>query len=415
MKGALARWRFGEIASSLLLVGGLWLGWQVIREATAERLPVGIAIQVAPTSPAVLSRAAESEFAAQRYENASALARDSLSRAPFNARALRVAGLTIATEGDPDLAEPIITLAGNWSLRDDPAHAWLIERRLREGDYRSAFAHADTLARRRPALWRQLFNLFQTAGAEDPRAFPALVSLLATAPPWRAEFLNHLTRSSAGLGVAANLAVALERTKQPFSNDELSLLYVRLMGLRMLPGMKLVREAIGRPPVSSYLIDGSFPASASITPAPFHWELPSAAGVVSEILPDDVRPAETALRVQYDGYGVSKIADQFMQLSPGAYRLSGEARRESGELQGRLTWHVICFENDAIVARIMSEAWSTNAWTKFDLDFTIPENNCSAQWLRLEPQSANVRSPMAVWYDRLQITPTSPGQAAQAG
>lgn len=414
MTKALTRWRFGEIASSILLVGGLWLGWQVIREAGAERLPVSMAIRLAPTSPAVLSRAAESELAARRYENASALARDSLSRAPFNARALRVAGLTIANDGAPAVAEPIITLAGNWSLRDDPAHAWLIERRLRQGDYRSAFAHADTLARRRPALWRQLFNLFQTAGAEDPRAFPALASLLATAPPWRGEFLNHLTRTPAGIGVAANLAVALERSKQPFSTDELGLLYVRLMGLRLLPAMKLVREAIDRPPVSDLVLDGSFPATASVTPAPFGWERPSASGVVSDILPDDVRPAETALRVQYDGYAVTKIADQFIQLAPGSYRLSGEARRESGDLEDRLAWRVICFETDSIVGESLSQAWSTNAWTGFGLDFTIPARNCSAQWLRLEPRSANMRSPMAVWYDRLKITPSGPGRTVRA-
>jgi tetratricopeptide (TPR) repeat protein len=397
----------GEIAPGLLIVAAIWLGWQVVKEVGAERLPVGTAVRIAPSSASVLARAAEAEFAAKRYDNALSLAQDSLSRAPFNVRALRVVGLVRAEAGDLANAEEILTQAGNWSLRDDQAHGWLVERLLRKGDYRLAFAHADTLARRRPALWNRVFNLYRTAGEHDPRAFPALVSLLETQPPWRGEFLTYLSRSPEGLGVSANLAVALEKTDAPFSTAELSQLYMRLMNRRLLPAMKLIRNALGRPPVSPRVLDGSFSTAETTTPEPFSWQLPSASGVVSDILPDDIRPSETALRVQYDGYAVNKVADQFIQLEPGAYRLSGEARRESGELAGRLAWRVICFETDTIVAESLSAAWSSDAWTGFRADFVVPPTNCSAQWLRLEPVSANARSQMAVWYDRLAITPVS--------
>ena len=404
--------RFGEFASSALIVAALFLGWQIIREVGAQRLPVGMAIRLSPSSPAVLARAAEAEFVAKRYDNSAALARESLVRAPFNARALRVAGLSLAAiGGDINAAEQIIIQSGNWSLRDDPAHAWLVERLLRKGDYRSAFAHADTLARRRVELWPQVFGLYQTAGAEDPRAFPALVSLLATKPPWRGEFFTFLSRSPTGLSVSANLAVALEKTDARITSDELGQLYVKLMDSRMLAGMAIVREALGRPPVSSRVVAGSFHTTGAPAPAPFEWQFPAAPGILSEVLPDDIRPSETALRVQYDGYAVSKIADQFIQLAPGAYRLAGEARSESGDASGRLAWRVICFETNTIIAQTLSAAWPSNAWSRFHSDFRVPDTSCSAQWLRLEPVAANQRTDMSVWYDRLSITPLSAGRA----
>src|SRR5690606_6261812 len=106
-------------------------------------------------------------------------ARARLRQSPFDVRALRVAGLVAARNGQDELANEVVTLAGNWSLRDDPAHAWLIEYRLRRGDDGSAFAHADTLVRRREDVRTQVFDLFTTAANSDPRSLPVLIDLLS--------------------------------------------------------------------------------------------------------------------------------------------------------------------------------------------------------------------------------------------
>lgn len=393
----------GEIGSALLVVLAIWLGWQVVREMAAERTPVAMAIRLSPHSPSVLARAAEAELAAKRPGNAAELAQDSLTRAPFNARALRVMGLAIAETGDLDIGEQLIIQAGNWSLRDNQAHAWLVERLLRKGDYRSSFAHADALARRRRELWDQIFGLYQVSAATDPRAFPALVSLMESMPPWRQEFLTHLSRSPVGLGVSANLAVALQRTRAPYSTAELGQLYVKLRERRAHAGIALVRKALDRPSVATTVVDGSFPAKPSQTPAPFQWEFPAASGVVAEVLQDEIRPDETALRAQYDGFAVNKFADQFIQLPPGSYSLTGEARAEAGKVQGRFAWRVICAESDVIIAESRSVAWPTDRWTVFQTRFVIPPANCTGQWLRLEPLPADQRKTVVAWFDRLQI------------
>lgn len=395
------RWRIAETGGVALAALTIWLGWQVVRELAVGRLPVEQAIRLSPGSPIVLSRAAEDEFAADRFDNAEYLARESLNRAPFNVRALRVLGLTTAEKDQKPQADDILTLAGNWSLRDDPSHAWLIDYRLSRGDYPSAFAHADTLARRRDDLKPQLFRLFTVAASTDSRALPVLVALLAVEPPWRPAYLSGLYQTEAGLGLAANLAIALQSSPAPFSGSELSNLYGQLLAKNRLVGMSAVRARLGRPETGLNLVNGDFAAPGE--PLPFEWQLFNASGAVAEILPDDVR-GDSALRARFGSYASAPLAEQLLQLEPGTYRLSGEARSEVGDSDARLAWVVSCFETGSRIgeSRIITAPGETG-WKPFSFGFEVPIRGCSAQWIRMVPRPGDRRTTVVAWYDRLSI------------
>lgn len=373
----------------------------MIRETVVERLPVEQAIRLSPASPSVLGRAAEAEFAADRFDNAGYLARESLRRAPFNVQALRVLGLTTAEENLKPLADDMLTLSGNWSLRDDPSHAWLIDYRLSRSDYGSAFAHADTLARRRSDLAPQLFKMFTVAASTDSRALPVLASLLAADPPWRPYYLNDLYQTEAGLGLVANLAIALQATRSPFSDRELSTLYLQLLAKNRLEAITAVRARLGRPKTSTALVNGAF-ADAD-EPLPFNWRLFNAGGSVAEILPDDKR-GDSALRAQFGSYASAPLAEQLVQLEAGAYRLSGQRWAEVGDPDARLSWVVYCFETGATIgeSRIVAVPGETG-WKSFSFVFEVPTQGCSAQWLRLVPQPGDRRTTVVAWYDRFSI------------
>jgi len=92
----------GDIASYGLTIGAVVLAWQIAIQPLIQRAPVEAAIRLAPGSPLVLRRAAESELVAGRIDNAAALGRDALGRAPFDVQALRVVGLTEARAGRED-------------------------------------------------------------------------------------------------------------------------------------------------------------------------------------------------------------------------------------------------------------------------------------------------------------------------
>ncbi|MBW8302886.1 MAG: hypothetical protein K0M78_02845 [Brevundimonas sp.] len=380
------------------------LGWQIVAQPLLQRAPYEIAIRLGPTSPQVLLRAAEGELAAGRNDNARALAADALSRSPFDVRALRVVGLTEARAGRNSSADDILTLAGNWSLRDGPAHAWLIERRLRRGDYASAFAHADLLVRRREELQPQVFRLFTVAGAETPqRALPVIAKLLAANPPWRKSYLESLNKDPQGLQVAINLAVLLQSSRAPFSNLELQTLYLTLYYARQLDAVRILRTRLNRPSTGVAVTNGNF--DDPVAPQPFQWQLAQQAGVVTEIVSDDRHPDNLALRVDYDGYASAHVAEQLIFIPAGSHRFTAAAKIEAGDPANRLAWTVTCHSGE-LLAKIPGAppAAEPNTWTSLSASLVVPAA-CPVQWLRLATVPADQRSPTVVWFDKISLSP----------
>lgn len=399
-----------DFVSYGLIIGAVVLGWQMAIQPLMQRAPVETAIRLGPGSPTVLRRAAEAELAAGRVENAAELGRDALARSPFDVRALRVVGLTEARAGREDQADEILTLAGNWSLRDDPSHAWLIERRLRRGDYASSFAHADTLVRRRADIQPQVFRLFTVAGAEDPqRALPVIASLLSARPPWRQAYLSGLRNTPEEIGVAASLAILLEGGRAPLTKEELEGLYWLLLNKGQIPALVAVRDQIDRPPTDVAVTNGEFTDMGA--PQPFQWSFYQKAGIAVEVIDDDVRPDNRALRIDYDGYATGTIAEQLTALRPGTYRFTARLRTESGDPGGRLAWTLSCATAGGAGSSVTIDrsAARSNGWSDVTGRMDVPVG-CPLQSLRLETRAADRRSPLVVWFDDLGLSrPVAPG------
>ncbi|MGV9009366.1 hypothetical protein [Brevundimonas sp.] len=402
----------------ILTAGAVWLGWQIVLQPIIQRAPPELAVRIAPGSPTVLRRAAEArQVAADRTgqtpdtvsranEDSGVLGREALSRAPFDARALRVIGLSEARAGREAQADELLTLAGNWSLRDDPAHVWLVDYRLRRGDYVSSFAHADTLARRRQAMRPGIFRLFTTAATVDTqRALPVIARLISENPSWRKDYLDSLYGTTEGLRVAVNLAVVLQAGKAPLTNAELRQLYLYLLDRGVLDGARTVRERLNRPDMKFGVANGSFDDPSS--PEPFQWRIAQGAGIVAEILEDDVRAGDPALRASFDGYTEETIAEQLMFLSPGRYRLVYEARTESGDPARHMTWTVVCAPGNRRILNAPSAPADAEVWTAGSVEFTV-QPDCSGQWLQLRSVPDQKRATTVVWFDRVAVSRTVP-------
>ncbi len=376
----------------------IWLGWQVVVGLLVQRAPPEVAVRVAPGSALALSRAAEGEYVAGRVDQARDLAILSLRAAPFDVRALRVLGQTLATT-DADKADELLTLAGNWSLRDDPSHAWLIERRLRRGDYVGAFGHADVLARRREDLRPVFFRLFATAAALDPRAGPALLQRMAARPVWRTDFLDYLRTFPDGPKVQALLALGLNEGEGRLADFELEVIYLDWLKAGRLPGLLELRRRTGRPPAGT-VVDGGFDGTPG--PQPFGWFLPASPGVTAAFSEDASREGEHALFIQSDGFLAVDVARQLVALKPGAATLSYSTWVESGETDPRLRWTLTCVESGARV--VQSVVPPSPQWTARRVTFTVPPSNCTAQWLALEGTQGARRTSISTWVDDVAIS-----------
>lgn len=396
------------LAPYVAIVCCVWLGWEIVKAPVLVRAPPSLSIRLAPNSADVLRLSAESEFAAGRVENARELSEASLSRAPFDARALRVRGLVESRMGGTDRADDLLTLAGNWSLRDDPAHAWLMDNRLRRGDYVSALGHADTLARRRVDLHPRLFELFAVAASADTRAVGPLLALLAKRPPWRGSFLGYIQEKPRFAPLTATVVVALQKSDSAALTDpELSAFYSAWAAQTQYANMRAVMKLLGRPRLPNGLQNRAFDMTEHQEIRPFQWTFGRAPGMNVDSVEDDVRAGNPALRVEYDGYAPEGIAGQLLLLEPGVYELSGEQRFEDGIEDPRMIWTVKCVETSPSLAEYLARPAASERWTTFRRTFTVPSSNCNAQWLRLEARPDDVRTHIVAWFDNLAILPAS--------
>lgn len=388
-----------------LVVAAVWLGWEALKPPLVDRAPPAIGLRLAPGSPSVLRRAAEGELLAEEWDDAAYLADQSLARAPFNARALRVRGLAAARTGADRQADELLTLAGNWSLRDDPAHAWLVEQRLRQGSYASAFAHADTLARRRRDLEGRIFELFTVAAVQDSRAIPPLVGLLAAAPPWRGAYLTALQARADGDALLLNLGVALQSTAAPLSDLELSRIYRDWLKEGRVGAIAALRRELERPSPDAGVQNGDFSQPLARQLAPFGWSVRPAAGLAAEIIEDDLETGNPALRIDYDGYSRHTAASQLLLLGPGRYAFRTRFRREN-ESPASFEWILSCVQGGSPLMRqgLPAGGEEGGEWSRLEATVEVPDG-CPAQRLVLAARPADSRSPLAAWFDDVAVRP----------
>lgn len=387
-----------------LILASVWLGWEMAKPVLADRAPPAIALRVAPTSATALRRAGELELQGGRFDNAADLARDALSRKPFDARALRVLGLAEDRLGRAAQADELLTLAGNLSLRDDPTHGWLIRKRLEQGNYYSAFAHADTLARRRPDTQDQVFNLYAKAGVTDARSIPSLVRLLAEDPPWRRYFLNYLYFKRPEVApLAGTLAIQLQHTRMPMTNEELGLLYGVWLSQGRLQGVREVRARLMRPPTSVGVTNGDFSTPLDQQVLPFGWKIESVAGLNPDILDRPDRPGDKALLISYRGFSNRLLASQVLTLSAGRHSLAVDMMT-TRDGNADLVWRLTCLGAAAPLANFSTRGGRPDGeWRQVSGQITVPADACPLQRLDVLSGPSDGPATTETWIDNVKI------------
>lgn len=391
----------GQVVEYGVIALAIVLAWQMVVALFAQRAPVDAAVRLAPGSAIALVRAAESEFEAGQHDDAAALAGAALRIAPFNVRALSIIGRTQDAGGNTEAADQTLTLAGNWSLRDDPTHAWLMNRRLRQGDYASAFAHAETMARRETPAQPRLFEMFTVAAQADPRGLSALVKALALTPPWRNSYVEFARDHQGTDQLLADLAINLQRTSAPLSDGELSGLYRRWLDARQPGYIRALQRSLGRPDLRAGVWNGGFDARDGV--APLDWLINLDAGYSAQITDSGESERGGALLVETDGTSAGVIASQLLLLPPGPATIRIRQRLESVGGHATLGWRIICFETGSTLAEWTAGNTPETSWRQQVHALSIPTAGCTAQWIQLQAVRGDRRAPLRAWFDDVQI------------
>jgi len=247
--------------------------------------------------------------------------------------------------------------------------------------------------------------LIGLASIPDGRA--ALISTLATGPPWRAEFLSD---AAYGLPSAADLSqlfIGL-RANGGLSVDESARYLARLVKdhlwdqafVAWASGLSARQLAEVTAPMNGGFEDPS-PSSG-----PFDWLLTRRAGIEAAVLamPDG---SGHALRVEFQGQR-SEFRDvrQLLLLPEGqGYQLEWRSRFDGLETPRGLRWTVTCAEGPGGRLIATRPEAGTRPWQVNSAAFDVPAG-CPAQWLVLELDARIAAETLArgtAWFDDLRI------------
>jgi hypothetical protein len=337
-----------------------------------------------------------------------AAAEAALRHEPLNARALRLLGqVSDAAKNDADAAT-FMQAAAKLSLHENLADSWLMLKSFATKNYQSTVYYADILLRTTPELGPYVVP-FLARIAEDKASAGLIKAALAGDPPWRDQFLQMLPNSVTDARTPLDLLLALRANADPPSPADLNR-YLNFLvqhklyelayytWLQFLPAEELRNAGL--------LYNGSFEIAPS--GSPFDWIMPQGSGVTVDIeaKPDAGSGHALLLNFQYGRVDYAGVA-QLIMLAPGRYRFTG---RFKGELVGPrgLKWRIACAEtSDVRLAEGPMINGRAPGWSDTGFDFTVPPQNCRAQYLSLDldsrmPSETFVNG--AIWFDDLQIS-----------
>lgn len=406
------------------LGGLLFIAWHIVAETAvdndaADKTDVNLA--AVSSAAAILDQTALDQV--KRIDDPSAdldearrAAQQALRLDPLDARALALLALIAERRGNHGQADTLMQLAAERTWHDPIVQTWMIVRDTQRQDFGGAVNRAAALFKTNPELEPGMLRAL-IALTTEPAALHHLISaMLATDPPWRAALLAQLCdQIKEPLGLV-ELYRVMEQSRHPPTADELRPYLNRLIASGhyrdAYHDWLVMTQSWGAGNLKSEPYDGDF--STEPRNLAFDWFLPSFAGARAAIVP--ISTDSHALYVEFSGAHVSFTdLSQLLLLAPGAYQLSGLVRAQDLRTTRGLWWQIECLGPSPVMLAHTGLVRGTVPWTKFSVDFQVPDKGCGAQRLALQlPARTFTEKQIAgeAWYRDLRIS-TSADAAAQ--
>jgi len=375
------------VMAGLLSVVG-WSAWRIVSLTAATSLATAdpdSALRWDRNAPAILAEAADLRLTDARtpqdLDEVASLARQALLASPLTQPALRQLGLIADLRGDLTAANRIMTIAGNASPFDAVSQVWLLDANLRRRDFADVVTRIDILFRTRPDLIDRLLPSIEPVILND-QGRAALVSRIQGNPPWREPLLASLARS-ADPTIAYSMLAALS-SKTALTDPEIAPLVNRLVEagnfqLGYLTWLQLAPDRAEQ----GLLSNGNFAHLPS--GVPFDWVVTPINGAYTDIIPASDPAQGNELHVDFAHTRVDYAnTAKLLLLKPGSYRFSGQVRIADLVAKEGIGWRIRCAEGDKQIIADTPHFSGTSPSREFGIQFTVPDNGCTAQWLTLQ-------------------------------
>lgn len=334
-------------------------------------------------------------------------ARRALQVNPLDGRSYRILGTLADAAGDRDQAARLFQVAATRTPRDQPSQAWLLDYHLAEGNLPAAMENLDLLLRVNPVMFANLeamlLGLVSAAPAHD-----ALAERLAAAPPWRTRLLVTAAAKAPSAQAVAPLFDRLRQAPGGLAPAELSA-WVDRLGREGLWGQAYLTWVSQLPPERLAGLGNVYNGSFEWAPGQggFDWRIGRIAGARIDRLPTEGATDRLALRVAFEDRRVPFAhVRQLLALGPGRYTLTGRARPDNLRSERGLVWTITCASGGPALGET-APLRGNGPWREFEAGFTVPAENCGAQWLVLRLPAripAEQRIGGHMWFDALKIS-----------
>jgi O-antigen ligase len=321
-----------------------------------------------------------------------------LRLSPIDADAVRTVAMGRAAAGSVRSGQQLMDIAASLGWRDALTQLWAIGASQQTGEPEKAVERAE-------ALFQQ--DLFFPSAVElllrdAPSGVTAneLVRALAQGPQWRARFFKAVGQLPASSNDrVAQFAVRLNRTRAPLTVEEVQPLVDRLIANGQIERASWLWTQARR---DNLVANGDFGqlSDRNGVAAPAAWDISDEdlATIAIQIPPFESRGR--ALRVSSAARS-GAILSQRLLLRPGSYLLSFVARSD-GPSEAAVAWELRCSSSPA--TQSAQEALvSPGRWRRFDVDVTVPVQDCPIQRLALR-RPTDIHPP-EVWIDRIILQP----------
>lgn len=305
-----------------------------------------------------------------------------------------------------DLATDMVNIADVLGPLYTPALAQSASFWAQQNQLNLALARWGALLRTQPQNAAQLYPVLLQL-AEESATRPLLYSWLADPPEWWDQFFAYVVATAIQPQTVMFLYQNRNRGENLPTADEQRIYLEWLRQKKRWLEMYLVwlsgldnqqQRGLGS------LYNGSFELPSSNLG--FDWRITSPRGVTIEAVETYDMHGSKALHISFNGLRVRfQHVYQYLYLQPGQYLLTGRARPDSLQAERGLRWRLYCDENPLFIAE--SEPFvGSESWRNFEVKFTVPQNKCVAQLLRLELEGRTALEFEArgdAWFDDLAI------------
>ena len=311
--------------------------------------------------------------------------RNEIQARPLNPEPIKKLAALAQTGSNASEGDDLVMLAANRVWRDVALQSSALNLELEKKDYAAAISRLNIVYFTQPNKHPEVLNVL--AGMTAPQSFDALVEALAKKPKWRLALLQNLIANpKTNIDTVYALFSAMRKAGAPPTQDELQIFLQRLVAtgaedkayfvwLDSLSSESL--EKLG------FIHDGGF--DLPLSDQFFSWTYDKMPNVDSRITSRSPGGVDKVFRVDFSpARSYFRNFYQLLKLPPGAYILTGEAKTENLVSQVGLVWRLNCIGEASGVLASSKPISGSQQWASFELSFTIPDEGCRTQNIRLE-------------------------------